>query len=109
MLGFILVATIQGLVILTLCALLYFSRGRESLLKKTLITHATAVENVYRQMVELDYRGWFQEDDEVGVVFEDLKNHVVLLRSIVIVDDDQPGGEFDEEAQEEEQLLHTGN
>lgn len=78
------------------------SLKREATLKTTLIALATAVENTYNGMREVDAKGWFANEDSTGFVFDDLFELLTLLRSIIIVEDgveerDDPDAEQDNE------------
>lgn len=50
-------------------------------LNNSLIDHRLKVEAAYRTMTDLDHRGAFQSDDEVGSVFESMKKAVEEAQS----------------------------
>ena len=43
--------------------------------------------DVNRNIDEIDYKGYFEVDDEVGQVFEQLKNEVQSLEELTEIDD----------------------
>lgn len=85
---------------------------REEHYERTLVLIATAIDNIYREIRRVDYQGWFENDDEVGHIFRNIKELVGIMYTIVIVEDeDEQGGFIDdgqtgEEDQEEQELLY---
>lgn len=47
------------------------------------------VTDIYRRMIELDEKQWFQKDDDVGVVFRDMIKLIEWLDERVIDTDDE--------------------
>ncbi len=91
LLSILLIASIVGNYLLFKNA--EFWRSINELNEKRLVDIKGLVENVYADVKELDNKEWFQKDDEVGVVFEELIDIIKWFNDIVQNDEEVELGE----------------
>lgn len=52
-------------------------------------TYIDKIDEVNTKIRQIDYKGYFQTDDEVGQIFEQIKNEVQSLEELTEVEDDK--------------------
>jgi hypothetical protein len=52
-------------------------------------TYIDKINEVNTKIRQIDYKGYFQTDDEVGQIFEQIKNEVQSLEELTEVEDDK--------------------
>ena len=80
-LGFFVILT------LTLSYAVYNLLLKQEQLEDWVEDYITKINEVNTKIRQIDYKGYFEVDDEVGQVFEQLKNEVQSLEELTEIDD----------------------
>ena len=80
-LGFFVILT------LTLSYAVYNLLLKQEQLEDWVEDYIDRINEVNRKIRQIDYKGYFEVDDEVGQVFEQLKNEVQSLEELTEIDD----------------------
>lgn len=88
---------------LILLYLIWVSYNKQIVLQTVLIRVMNTVDNVYVALKEVDLRGAFEAEDEVGFVFQDILSIVAILHELIIEDEENKGEDLNDGADENEE------
>ena len=60
------------------------------ILEEWLIDFKQLVNNMYKKLKNIDERGMFEKDDEVGVIFKNILDIIELTNRRIQIDDEKP-------------------
>ena len=68
-----------SLLFVTSCYVIWNLTTKQEMLEDWISDFIATVEKVNNSLKQIDYKGYFESDDEVGVIFKEIKNIIKLL------------------------------
>jgi hypothetical protein len=68
--------TVMVILFVTLCYIIWNLNGKVELMEGWIVDFTNRIIQTNKTIQEIDYKGYFEEDDEVGQIFNQLKDTV---------------------------------